>query len=271
MEEDALKAEIVHGDAFDVVRTLGQVDAIVTSPPYPNGRFPVKPAAFPTWIAPLLADLLRVLKPEGSMMLNLGRVFRGGEETDYLEETLRAARAIGWKRLDTIIWAKPNANPRGGPYLTDAHELVYWLAPSVKAYRGFDDVRRPYAEVSIARLRRRWLSHGAVKGEETEAHRRVPHPLGARPSSVVECAVGVDKGSPHPTPMPLDLTEYLVKLACPKGGVVLDPFVGSGTTALAAWKTERLYIGVELDEAVAAYAERRLELAADQLTLGIPE
>lgn len=254
------EAVILHGDAVEQTRTLSDdsIHCVITSPPYPNGRFHVKPDAFAVWLAPLLAELARVVAPTGSIMLNLGRVFKDGFETAYLEQTLDMAASIGWKRIDTIVWTKPNANPRGGRYLTDAHEFVYWLARRPDAYRGLDDARRPYAAESIARLNRRWLAHGAVKGADTSPHRRKPHPLGARPSSVIECQVGREKGNPHPTPMPLELAVDLVVLGCPPGGRILDPFAGSGTTGTAAISRGRDFVGVELDEEVARYARQRI-------------
>jgi DNA modification methylase len=71
----------------------------------------------------------------------------------------------------------------------------------------------------------------------------------------------------HPTVKPLALLEWLVKLACPPGGVVLDPFLGSGTTAVACWRTDRQCIGIERDAEYFRLAERRVEAARQKLGL----
>lgn len=250
------------GDSFELVAGLPSesVQAIVTSPPYGDARGDDYPCAPPNeyadWIAPLLADLRRVLTPTGSFMLNLGRIFRGGIEHPYLEETLGAAASVGWLRIDTLVWHKVNANPSGHSWLTNAHEFVYWFAKQTGAYRGFDEeTRTPYADGSEARFKRN--GHYAAKGQPRE-HQREPHPDGAKPTSVFRAPVGAISGIQHGAPMALDLARHLVSLSCPRGGLVLDPFLGSGTTALACRERGRRCIGFEILEAHAKEAARRL-------------
>lgn len=247
------------GDALECLRGLGEgsVNAVVTSPPYADARRDVECVStdeFPAWLVERLHPLLRVLRPGGSMMLNLGRRFRHGEELDYADESVRLLRLDGWKRIDTLIWHKPNANGRGGPYLRDCHEYAYWLAPSVTAYRGLDDARRPYRDPD--RYSRGYTA--AAKGEPRKLHRRTLNPLGARPDSIFYCPISKEKGRKHPTPMALGIAEQLVKLTCPRGGVVLDPFMGEGTTGRAARKLERRFIGIDIEERWCAEAADRL-------------
>jgi len=238
------------GDSFQLTKTLGSetIDAIVTSPPYGDARGDDYPCAPPNeyadWIAPLLGELRRVLTPTGSFMLNLGRIFRGGIEHPYLEETLAAAASVGWLRIDTLIWHKVNANPSGHPWLTNAHEFVYWFAKTPDAYRGFDaDTRTEYADGSEARFGRN--GHYAAKGARRE-HTRTPHPDGAKPTSVFQAAVGQNRGITHGAPMALPLARQLVCLSTPRGGIVLDPFCGSGTTAVACRERGRRCVGFEI-------------------------
>ena len=261
------------GDARDVLPWLEaeSVDAVVTSPPFADARADVPaptPEQFEDWLAPILGELRRVILPRGSMMLNLGRRFRDGRELDYVERTLLRAERLGWHRIDTLIWWKPNAPARSGPYLTNAHEYVYWLAPSTDAYRGLDDARAPYSPATLGRYGRRWARNTRVKGSHVEQSGRDPHPLGARPTSVLIETVGREKGNPHPSPMPEAIAADLIALSCPSGGVVLDPFAGSGTTLRAARKLERRAVGIEIDIRWAAAAAARLgqqvlPLAAD--------
>lgn len=252
---------LYHGDALDVLRELpaASVDCVVTSPPYSDARGDVDcvgPALFPTWLWARLVEAKRVLTRRGSLMLNLGRRFKDGVELDYSHETLRllTRTPLPWMKLDELIWFKPNANGTGGPYLRNCHEYVYWLAQSPDAYRGYDEARQPYRD--LARYERGYTQ--AVKGEPRGYHRRTPHPLGAKPESVFVCSVGKEKGREHPTPMPLELAEHLVKLACPPGGVVLDPFMGEGTTGRAARRLGRRFVGVDIEERYCALAADRL-------------
>jgi hypothetical protein len=83
--------------------------------------------------------------------------------------------------------------------------------------------------------------------------------LGGRPTSVYTSAVGIAPGNPHPAPMADDLARHLIALSCPHGGTVLDPFMGSGTTALVARKLGRRSIGIELSPEYATLCAERLQ------------
>lgn len=252
------------GDALEVLPTLGPVDAIVTSPPYRDARDDVGYGSdldYGTWSSVWLAHAFQVIRPTGSLMLNLGRLHRDGEELDYWVDVLARARAAGWKWLDTIMWHKVNGGGgRRTPYLIDRHEYVLWLGASITAYRGYDEARQPYSPATLARYTRRSLARGAVaKNVDGDARdSRVPHPEGAKPSSVFTCSVGAEKGIEHPTPMAPELAEHLIRLSCPPGGLVLDPFAGSGTTSVAARRLGRSSVAIELDPAYAAECARRL-------------
>lgn len=261
---------LYQGDVLAVLPDLAadSVDAIVTSPPYLDLRDDIASHGNPNdvwaymeWLDSWLALLGRVLRPSGSLMLNLGRVHRNGEEIPFADVQRRRAREVGWKLLDTLVWHKVNGG--GGKqtsYLLDRHEYVYWLALTTDPYKGFDEARQPYSPATLARYRRRWGAHGGVvKGKKSEPEReRVPHPAGALPGSVFTSSVGAEKGIAHPTPMALDLALHLVRLSCPPGGVVLDPFAGSGTTGVAARSLGRQAILIELAEDHCAEASARL-------------
>lgn len=248
------------GDALDVLVQMPErsVDSVVTSPPYADARSDyahVGPDEYPKWFEQVAMSIWPLLKDNGSMMLNLGRIFRKGEELDYVDRTVRLLREAGWKLVDEIVWVKPNGRPVR-PYLTNQHEYVYWLAKDTACFRGYDEARRPYALETLGRYQRRYLS--GVKGEDRDEQGRTVHPGGARPGSVFVAAVGKAKGNPHPAPMPEELAAHLVTLSCPRGGVVLDPFLGGGTTAAAALAVGRSCVGIEIDPAYAALAAERV-------------
>jgi hypothetical protein len=128
-----------------------------------------------------------------------------------------------------------------------------------RAARGQPGVARgPHA----ARRRERCPDGGLYTGAGThrkqgKTHRL--HPDGARPTTVFECAVG---GTPnpdgHPARMPIKLARHLVAMCCPPGGLVLDPFSGNATTGIAATRSGRRYLGVEIDAEYAEASRRRL-------------
>lgn len=244
------------GDAWAVMRDLPDesVDCCVTSPPYLDAR-PEYPSPSPHEFERIFRELGRVLSPEGSILLNVGRLFRDGQEVLWWRELLDRADWAGWSVIDTIIWEKPNAFGRGGPYLTNAHEYVFWLG-TPDSYRNYPETSTPYAPETIARYARGYQN--AAKGHPRVIRPRTPNANGARPRSVVSVLIGREKGNPHPAPMALELAEHLVMLACPPLGSVIDPFVGSGTTCLAARKHGRQSIGIDVSEAYCAMAARRL-------------
>lgn len=266
----------------------GSVDAIVTSPPYADQRNydaeelarscgrtsrvlrarsrrqrSEAPALFPGWLEPFMDEMLRVVSPRGSLMLNLGVVLRDGQEHDCVDEILRRARGSGWQLLHRLVWAKPNGQVPSSPiFLTVAHEFVFWLAPDARAaYRGIDEARRPHAPETVRRLKRRRREslnpplHVAAKMGKTFR----AHPLGARPTTVFDYAVGAEPNpNGHPARMALGLAEDLVKLSCPPGGLVLDPFAGDGTTGVACRALGRRFLGFEERADYAEGARRRI-------------
>jgi DNA modification methylase len=299
--------EIREGNSLKGMRAMprASVDAIVTSPPYGdqrrydgtaaranvranrNGRKAgnknesrlnrsAGPARGVEFLEPFLAEMLGVLKPEGGLMLNLGPIMRDGEDSAWEDEVLRRARTMGWKLLQRIVWHKPNGMTLSSPrYMRVCHEMVFWLAPSVNAYRGYDrDTRSPHTEVSIRRVRAMHDSGvtASAAARDGDVTKRSPkhflHPDGAKPGTVFECGVGGTHGVKHPAIMPVRLALHLVSLACPPGGLVLDPFAGSGTTGIAALRRGRNFLGFELIPGYASEARERI--AGDAPLLNAP-
>lgn len=257
---------LFHGEALAVLPTLEEwsVDAVVTSPPYGDARgddYDYVPLdEHPAWTVRVARALEPLIRPGGSFMLNLGRRFRDGAESSYAERTLIALEDAGWRRIDTVIWEKPNALGRGGPYLTNVHETVYWLAPpeqdALSTYRGTDECRLPYSPETEPRYRRGMNTAAKNRGRDLRVRRSDPR--GAKPRSVVSIPVGRTRDNEHDAPMALELADLLVRLSCPPGGVVLDPFCGSGTTCLAARRLGRSSIGIDVDADAYRIAARRL-------------
>lgn len=228
---------------------------------------------FVEWFMPKLEAMLPVLKPEGSLMLNLGVIMRDGEESPYADEILRRAREGGWKLLNRQVWHKPNGNCLSDRrFLTISHEWVFWLAKSIKAFRGYvggyageepypgyDRLsRRQHAPDTLRRIRQPYI-HDA--DDERYAKRRTKHELhpdGARPTTVITVGVGGQSGVNHPAPMALGLATHLVRRSCPIDGLVLDPMCGSGTTGIAALRAGRDFIGVEINPEHGDEARRRI-------------
>lgn len=233
----------------------GSVDAVVTSPPYMDVRPDYEPfCSYPD----LFRQFGRV--STGPVLVNVGRVFRDGAEQLWWPPIVRAADKWGYTLLDTLVWIKPNANPIHGQVFADSHEYVLVFGDR-STTMNTDAVRRPHAPATVARFGGAWVNHRATKDDRESRARKMraePNPLGARPRSYVAFTVGKTKGNPHPAPMAADLAEHLVALATFPGETVLDPFFGSGTTAIAARKLGRSCVGIEQREDYCAMAARRL-------------
>jgi DNA modification methylase len=253
------------GDALDVLSDLDEAscDAIVTSPPYLDAR-PEYPSPTADEFSAIFRELRRVCT--GTMLINVGRLWRQSQELLWWQELITRASRVGWPHRDTLIWIKQNANPFQGELLTNSHEYVFLFGD------GFDTdaVRTAYDEESLLRMKRRFLQHAGVKNDVNVIDRsamehRPINEKGARGKSFFICPTGKEKGNEHPAPMPLELAEHLVRLS--GGRRILDPFAGSGTTLLAARRLERTAVGIELSPEYAAMCEERL---AQQVLL-LPE
>ena len=103
------------GDCLDVLKTLNDesVDLIITSPPYADARKKqyggVSWDEYVNWVMPISAELLRVLKPTGSFVLNIKEKCVNGERSTYVLELILALRKQGWKWVEEYIWHKKNA------------------------------------------------------------------------------------------------------------------------------------------------------------------
>lgn len=244
------------GDAYDVLVELeeGACDAVVTSPPYLTAR-PEYPSPTEEEFSAIFRELRRVCT--GTMLLNVGRLWRERKELLWWTELIRRAERMGWPHRDTVIWIKQNANPFQGEIVTNSHEYILLFGD------GFDEdaVRTDYDEESLLRMKRKFVKHAGVKHDvnvvnNRDMEERTVNDGGARGKSFFICPTGKEKGNEHPAPMPLELAQYMIRLS--GGRRILDPFAGSGTTLLAARRLERRAVGIELSDEYASMAASRL-------------
>ena len=236
------------GDCVPLMRELPDacVDLVFTSPPYADLRdyARIRPDDYVGWFLPAACEIKRVLKPRGSFVLNINdRCARGARHLFVFKLVVAMVEIVRMPLVETYVWHKPNPMPgRYGPRLKDAFEYVFWFGRTA-------DVKFRLAAVGAPVKRR--------IGDEAPAgvvHRTSGRPMRARnfrgrawadPGNVITCPVA--RGiSGHPARMPDALAEFFIKLATDKGDVVLDPFLGSGTTARAAKRLGRRWLGFEL-------------------------
>ncbi len=261
------------GDSSEWLTALppGSVDLWFTSPPYADARpySRIHPDRYVEWFLPYGQQMLDATKPSGWLVLNIkNRVAktgpRQGQRHPYVYELVIALQRQGWRWLETYIWAKPNAVPgRYGPRTKDSFEYVYAFARGPKPHFDLGAILVPYRTTpeeierrKLDRLGRRNTGAGFGR-DRTTTYRRG----GADPGNVVRVpqTYNQHKGAGgHTAAMPEGLAEFFVKACSPPGGVVIDPFAGSGTTAVVARRLGRRAGGLEIHRGFVDAARERL-------------
>lgn len=222
----------------------------------------------------------------------IGGVVKGKDLVGIPWRVAFALQADGWYLRQDIIWHKPNPMPESvTDRCTKAHEYIFLLAKSQKYYFDNDAIReirlteedrpdgivrdREWGYDSKQKKMREYNELKKKVGTWTadtdksrdlrakigfKAHTKklsLTHPLGRNRRSVWTITTKPFKDA-HFATFPEDLIVPMVKAGCPEGGIVLDPFIGSGTTALVAKKLGRNYIGIELSGEYVKMANKRL-------------
>ncbi len=187
-----------------------------------------------------------------------------------------ALQADGWWLRSDILWAKPNPMPESvTDRPTKAHEYVFLLSKSARYYYDADAVRTLYrpetrSDLVDGRWRKSNISgwanspnyHGAnpTARPQRPCHRGGKVKQGANLRSVWTISNGGKAAFPeaHFATFPTKLVEPCVLAGCPEGGVVLDPFCGSGTTGVVALRADRRFVGIELNPEYVQMARRRI-------------
>lgn len=175
-----------------------------------------------------------------------------------------ALRADGWYLRQDIIWHKPNPMPESvTDRCTKSHEYIFLLSKSAKYYYDSEAIRTESKnpEDDLRRLK-----------EQSWDNKNTPDKLrnGIRPKDLIEIINGANKRSvwtvntmpykeAHFATFPEQLITDCIKAGCPENGIVLDPFMGAGTTALVARKLNRNYVGIELNPDYVKIAQNRLQ------------
>lgn len=267
---------IYHGDCHKILQTLPDecVDLIVTSPPYADRRKHtyggVSPDKYVEWFLPITLELKRVLKPEGSFVLNIKERVIEGERGTYVMELVLAMREQGWFWIEEYCWHKKNCYPGKWPNrFRDAWEHCYHFAKQ-KHFKMYQEaVMVPMGDWAERRLK--YLTKNDLIRDESRSKsgfgKKVANWIGREmvyPTNVLHLATEVTNKN-HSAVFPIELPSWFIKLFTQEGDIVLDPFMGVGTTALAAEKLNRKYIGIELQAEYIEIAHTKLK--AKQLPL----
>jgi len=303
------------------------VDCCITSPPYYGLRdYGTKeqiglegtPELFVSKLVEVFTEVRRVLKPTGTLWLNLGDSYAAAPKKITAEQACRkstltgskknqaiackdqpnkitgdlkakdligipwmvafALRSAGWYLRSDIIWSKPNPMPESvNDRPTKAHEYIFLLSKNSKYYYDKEAIKTPAKYPGVAGMDSSGYKdakkfngkHSEKKRGHSKTHsgfnetwdkmsKEEQMSMGANKRSVWEVPTSPFSEA-HFATFPQDLIVDCIKAGCPEDGVVLDPFMGAGTTALVARKLNRNYIGFELNKDYLQIAEDRLK------------
>ena len=292
---------IYQGDCIKSMRLLPDesIDCCITSPPYWGLRdyghadqigLEETPEAYVGKIVDIFREIRRILKPTGTVWLNLGdsyagncsrasygRVGLGERERDGVYKRTGAGlkskdlvgipwmvafalRSDGWYLRQDIIWHKPNPMPESvNDRCTKAHEYIFLLSKSAKYYYDEKSIREPAKDWGT---RNRSNMRNGTQDPKLKHHglSDCNHSERGRNKRSVWTINTKSYSEAHFATYPEELIRPCILAGCPEGGIVIDPFFGSGTTGVVAVKNNRQWIGCELNSDYINIAEKRIDL-----------
>lgn len=273
--------QIICGDARAILQTLPsqKVDCIVTSPPYYKQRDYEHALQignentvedYVRRLVQVFAECQRVLKDTGTLWLNIGDKFSDGL---LLGLPWRIAFGLvdqGWILRSDIIWHKPNAMPhsvKNRP--TVDHEYLFLFAKTQDYYYDADAIREPHITFTEKSRMRGGRNHfgkrnGTPEQGKNEGNSNLHdgrwdqafHPLGRNKRTVWSVPLGKNRDA-HFAVFPEKLIEPCILAGSPSDGLVLDPFVGTGTVTAVAKRLGRCYLGIDLNPKYVEIATER--------------
>lgn len=293
-----IKNKIINGDCIEVLKGIEDrsVNCCVTSPPYwglrdygVDGQLGLEntPNEYVDNLVRVFREIRRVLKHDGTLWLNLGdsyagncsqssnngragygnprekivsRLFDGIKSKDLIGIPWRVAFALqadGWYLRQDIIWHKPNPMPESvTDRCTKSHEYIFLLSKSQKYYYNNESIKEQASPDTSVRDRDSTKLNncpgrtkmGGLKVNNYEyRNKRDVWTIPTQPFSEAHFAT-----------FPKDLIRPCIRAGCPANGIVIDPFMGSGTTACVCIEENRNYLGIELNHKYIKIAENRI-------------
>lgn len=249
--------DIYLGDSKDKLKLIPEnfVDLIVTSPPYADQRKNtyggIHPDKYVKWFLPISKELFRILKPTGTFILNIKEKVVNGERSTYVMKLIIAMREQGWFWTEEFIWHKKNSYPGKWPNrFRDSWERLLQFNKDKKFCMYQEEVMVPMGDWAKNRLK------NLSETDRTRDNSKVGSGFGknisnwldrdkAYPTNVLHLATECNNKN-HSAAFPEELPEWFIKLFTKENDIVLDPFMGSGTTLSVASRMKRNSIGIDI-------------------------
>lgn len=252
-----IKTDLFLGDSNEILKNIPDncVDLIITSPPYADQRKGtyggIHPDKYVEWFLPISSQLLRVLKPTGTFILNIKEKVVDGERSTYVMELILEMRKQGWLWTEEFIWHKKNCYPgKWSNRFRDAWERLLQFNKNKKFNMYQEEVMVPMGNWAKTRLK------NLSDTDKIRDASRVGSGFGknisnwltrdkAYPTNVLHLATECSNKN-HSAAFPEELPEWFIKLFTKEKDTVLDPFMGSGTTLFVAKRMKRNSIGIDI-------------------------
>jgi site-specific DNA-methyltransferase (adenine-specific) len=267
------KTKIFLGDAKEVLKKIesDSVDLIFTSPPYADSRKNtyggIHPDRYVEWFLPFTKELIRVLKPAGTFVLNIKEKVVNSERHTYVIDLIHEMRKQDWLWTEEFIWHKKNSYPGKWPNrFRDSWERLLQFNKTKQFNMYQEEVMVPVGDWAKSRLK------NLSKIDKTRDNAKNGSGFGKNvsnwvgrelvyPTNVLHLATECNNKE-HSAAFPNELPEWFIKLFTKEGDIVLDPFMGSGTTVIVANNMGRVGLGIEI-------VKEYYKLAEDQLSQNI--
>jgi len=276
------------GDSLDFLKSLRSesVNLILTSPPYAlhfkKEYGNVDKAAYVEWFRPFAEQILRVLKSDGSFVLNIGGSYNAGSPTRSLYHfrlLLLLCDELGFHLAQECFWYNPAKLPSPAEWVTvrririkDSVEYIWWFSKSAFPNADNRKVLTEYSSDMRRLIERGYRAKDRPSGHKITSKFQKDHG-GAIPSNVIErgnnesnseyikrCAAAGQK--PHPARFPAALPEFFIRMLTDTGGVVIDPFAGSNTTGAVAEGLGRKWLSFERERTYVVNSALRFDKVA---------
>lgn len=294
-------------DCLTGLKTLDNksVNCCITSPPYyglrdygVDGQIGLEdtPAEYIDKLVAVFHEVSRVLRDDGTLWVNIGDTYQDKSLIGIPWMLAFALRADGWYLRQDIIWSKPNPMPESvTDRCTKSHEYIFLFSKSAKYYFSAEAIAEPVTQSTVDRLGQdveNQIGSDRIPGK-TNGNMKAAAPRygGEKYTKDPNAFYRTKSGNAydfrpmrnkrdvwsvstqpckeaHFATFPQKLIEPCVLAGCPKGGTVLDPFMGSGTTAKVAIELQRNYIGFEISEKYIEIANRRLSAVQTRMVIG---
>lgn len=275
------------GDSLEFLRALppGSVNAVITSPPYAlhfkKEYGNANKSDYVAWFLPFAREILRVLRDDGSFVLNIGGSYNQGSPTRSLYHfklLIALIEEVGFHLAQECFWYNPAKMPVPAEWVNvrrmrvrDSVEYVFWLSKTPWPKANNRAVLKPYSPDMERLVRRGLRATVRPSGHAIKASFSNGDAGGAIPSNVLEEAILGDGATPtdllkfgnnaandqytmrcktagvriHPARFPAALPEFFLKLLTDPADLIVDPFAGSNTTGAVAESLERRWIAVD--------------------------